>query len=227
MKKITSILAVLFVFAGMLSSCKKDSSVTAGITADAAKQKKLNYAYGEPPPGGGTQGQGVPIYEDASGNYYTNYGDVGSISFGSMFPYPTSVPSGYNGSIYTIGSLYGFAYNGSNLLSFSQTGGNKFIALFGTYVSAKPSNLDNAFNDYYSDVNLYLSGGISLTTGNPVTNMPDLQTYVEKYGIGVSAGTTSGIIVIKGQFVYDSTSPTNISIVSWDFTPATPNPPVY
>lgn len=195
MKKILNYFLVLFVAVALFSSCKKDNSVN-GSSANL-KPKKLDYAYGEGSPtnpGGGTNGA-VYVYQDANtGEFYSPWGP--GIGFGTYFPHPAVVDETNEGTAFYPG-VSATDYFTHNLLSFGLNG-NKFTALYGTFVGGLPTNYHDAETAYYQAFNAYLTDS---TAGLPV------------FSAAVAGASSTGIITVFGQFVVDSNSPTHVSIV--------------
>jgi hypothetical protein len=146
-----------------------------------------------------------PVSVNGAITYHSIYGGL-DFNFGASFPYPTTINSYENYAMYvpSIGSV-----QAAPLYEFKMgPDGSAFTAAFVTINSPLPANGHTALSNYYKAFDDFISQKINPQTGSPKQPiLPDFSTFANAAGY---TPATNGMIIIKGRFVKDNTSPTNV-----------------
>lgn len=220
------ILFILFL-AMLLNACTQDGlvkpSVQEGKKHSNSRQLPQFFLKDSPTadPGNFAKSFVKPVTVNGAVTYHSIYGGF-DLNFGASFPYPIAVNSYENYSIYV--ASIGSVISSPNTLYEFKIGpdGSAFTATFVTINGSLPANAHTALSNYYKAFDDFISQKINPQTGLPKQPMlPDFPTFANAAGY---TPATNGMINIKGRFVKDNTSPTNVSII--DMTPYPYVPPV-
>lgn len=151
-----------------------------------------------------------PVTVNGSVTYHTIYGGF-DFNFGATFPYPATVYAYENYQIF-VPSLGSVLASPNPLLEFRiGPDGSSFTAVFTTIPGALPANGYTALNNYYKAFDDFVTQKTDSQTGLPKQpTLPDFSTFASASNYNPS---TNGLINIKGRFIKDNTSPTNVSII--------------
>lgn len=148
--------------------------------------------------------------------FHSMYGGL-DFNFGASFPYPTTVYSYENLALYK--PSFGSVSTSPNPLYEFRMGpdGSAFTAIVTTISGPIAVNGRTALKNYYKAFDDFVTQKV-----DPQTGMPKQPTLPEFSSFAAAASynpAVNGLLTIKGRFVKDNSSPTNVSIIDMTTLP--------
>nr|WP_295934750.1 hypothetical protein [uncultured Dyadobacter sp.] len=148
--------------------------------------------------------------------FHSMYGGL-DFNFGPSFPYPITVYSYENLTLYK--PSFGSISTSPNPLYEFRMGpdGSAFTAMVTTMSGPLGINGQTALKNYYKAFDDFVTQKVDPQTGMPKQpTLPDFSSFAAAASYNPAV---NGLLTIKGRFVKDNSSPTNVSIIDMTTLP--------